>query len=358
LTWPGAADEYPIVPRVDNLATGRLAAAVWAAIALAGAIATLGPLQIPTADGSQMREIAASAGFFAGLSFIVPWERLPRYAFGALLVLMSFHIAGLAYAAGAAHTELTLIFTLVVALATAFMPVRTTIAPLCLIAIMLTVLLLIVGRADSTKLEVIRVTMLLATVVVLCGLVVVMRAMLTEDKLGVRVRSSFRYDEGLLARDQFDAAVRAELSRAARHDRSLSLVMLEVTGELVGQLEPGQQRRVVTSIAREILTRIRVEDIAAHMGGLRFAMVAPETPATGAAAVAGTTADMVRRRLIAAGYDGGSFDIAVGWADFPTIARTPEGLIAAATESLERGDRGLSGEPAFPSVAARPAAGH
>jgi GGDEF domain-containing protein len=355
---PQAADEKSLTSRADSLVTGRLAAAVWAAIALAGAIATIGPIQIPTGDVGQMREVAASAGFFAGLSFIVPWERLPRYAFGALLVLMSVHIAGLAHAAGAAHTELTLIFTLVVALAAAFLPVRATVAPLCLIAIMLTVLLLIVGRADSTKLEVIRVTMLLATVVVLCGLVVVMRAMLAEDKLGLRVRGSFRYDEGLLSEDQFAAAVQAELSRAARHDRTLSLVMVEVTGELAHQLEPAQQQRVTTSIAREILTRIRVEDSAAHLQGLRFAVMAPETPATGAAAVAGTVADMVRRRLIAAGYDGGSFDIAVGWADFPGIARTPEGLIAAATQSLERGDRGLSGESAFPSVSPRPAPGH
>jgi GGDEF domain-containing protein len=327
-------------------------------IALAGAIATIGPLEIPTSDVSQMREIAASAGFFAGLTFVIAWDRLPRLAFNAMLVLMSLHIAGLAYASGAAHSNLTIIFTLVVALAAAFMPVRATIAPLCLIAIMLTVLLLIVGRADTAKLEVLRVTLLLATLVTLCGLVVVMRAMLSEDKLGLRVRGSLRYSEGLITEDHLSAAVEAELSRAARHDRALSVVMIEVTGELTERIDEKQERRLVTSIAREVLNRIRVEDSAAHLHGLRFAVLAPETPATGAAAVAGTVADMVRRRLISAGYDGGSFDVAVGWADFPGAAQTPTDLIAAATQSLERGDRGLTGEGSFPAIAPRPAAGH
>jgi GGDEF domain-containing protein len=358
LRLPGGADERSLATAFDTHFTGRLAAAVWAAIALAGAIATIGPLEIPTADVSEMRLIAASAGFFAGVTFVVPWERLPRFAFSAMLVLMSLHIAGLAYASGAAHSDLTIIFTLVVALAAAFMPVRTTIAPLCLIAIMLTVLLLIVGRADSAKLEVLRVTLLLATLVTLCGLVVVMRALLGEDKLGLRVRGSLRYSEGLISEDQLAAAVEAEMSRAARHDRALSVVMIEVTGELTDRIDENQERRLVASIAREVLNRIRVEDSAAHLHGLRFAVMAPETPATGAAAVAGTVADMVRRRLITAGYDGGTFDVAVGWADFPGVAETPAELIAAATDSLERGDRGLAGEVAFPTVTPRPAAGH
>ena len=136
------------------------------------------------------------------------------------------------------------------------------------------------------------------------------------------MRGSFRYGAGLLTEDQLTAAVEAELSRAARHGRPLSLVMVEVTGSLAQQLEAGQEQRLVTAIARGVLGRIRVEDSAAHLGGLRFSVMTPETTAPGAAAVAGTVADMVRRRLISAGYDGGSFDVAVGWADFPGNAQT------------------------------------
>ena len=333
-----------------------MAAAVWAAIALAGAVATIGALEIPGSDVSQMRIVAASAGFFAGLSFLVPWPRLPRVAFAALLVLMSVHVAALAYASGAAHSDLTLLFTFAVALAAAFMPIRAGVAQLCVIAIMLSVLLLIVGRADSTRLEVMRVTMLLATLVVLCGLVLVLRAMLDDARLGVRMNGALRYGAGLLSSDQLTAAVEAEHSRAARHGRPLAVVMVEVTGGLVAEIDRERERRIVAAIAKTVLDRIRVEDSAAHLGGLRFAVMAPETTAPGAAAIAGTVADMVRKRLIAAGHDAGSFDVAVGWADSPGAADTPAGMIGAATESLERRERGLFGGSA-PRPSPRPAPG-
>ena len=73
---------------------GRIAAAVWAAIALAGAIATIGPLEIPGSDTTQMRDLAGLAALFAGISFVLPWSRLPRVAFSLGLVLMSAVIAG------------------------------------------------------------------------------------------------------------------------------------------------------------------------------------------------------------------------------------------------------------------------
>jgi diguanylate cyclase (GGDEF)-like protein len=338
--------------------TGRLAAAVWAATALAGAVVTIGPLEIPGSDVSQMRQIAGSAGFFAGISFVMPWERMPKFAFHLLLVLMSAHIAGLAYASGAAHSELSLIFTFVVALAACFLPVKASVAQLCLIAIMLTVLLLIVGRTDDNRLEVIRVTMLLATLVVLCGLVLVMRALLAEDELGMRLRGAHRYGAGMLTESHLMAAISAELSRAARHARPLGLVMIEVTGAVADQAEPDQVDRLATNVSRAILGRIRVEDSAAHLGGLRYAVMAPETMSTGAAAVAGTVSDTVRKRLITAGYEGGSFDVAVGWADYPHNAASPEELMAAATASLEQETgRAAFGDAAGPHTSPSPAPG-
>ena len=54
---------------------------------------------------------------------MLPWSRLPRHAFSLMLVLMSAHIAGLAHASGSADSELTILFTFVVALGASFMPV-------------------------------------------------------------------------------------------------------------------------------------------------------------------------------------------------------------------------------------------
>lgn len=341
---------------MENKLTCQTAAAAWGAIALAGAIVAIGPLQIAGTDLDLMRALAASAACCAALAFILPWGRLPRFAFGLMLVLMSAHIAGFAHAAGAAHSELTIFFTFAVALSVSFLPVRTSVAQLCMIALMLTVLLMIIGRTDSARLEVIRITMLLATLVVLCGLVLVMRALLVNERLGLRAQGTFRYGDGLLNREQLNAAVEAELSRAARHARPLSLVMFEVTGELCTQLEPARRERLVTAIARGLLGRIRTEDSAAHLGGLRFAVMAPETTAPGAAAVAGNVADMVRRRLISAGHAADGFDVAVGWADFPSAATAAE-LIAATASSLERGDRRLPGGAPAPQATVHPAAG-
>jgi GGDEF domain-containing protein len=339
--------------------TGRVAAAVWGAIALAGAIATIGPLQIPGSDVSEMRLIAASAAVFAGISFVLPWPKLPRLAFALLLVLMSAHIAGLAHASSAAHSELTIAFTLAIALGVSFLPVRAGVAQLSLISITLTVLLLIVGRSDDTRLEVIRVTLLLATLVVLCGLVLVMRALLDDPELSRRIRGSHRYGDLLLTESQLAGAISAELSRSARHARPLSLVMIEVTGNLAKASEPERIRRVVTTVSRAIMGRIRIEDSAAHLGGLRFGVMAPETPATGAPALAGTVSDTIRKRLLAAGYDAGSFDIAVGWADYPLAAASTEELLAAATASLERAEHGRSsfGEAGSPTTSPAPAPG-
>ena len=117
-----------VVANRDDM--GRIAAAVWGAIALAGAIATIGPLEIPGSDTTQMRDLAGLAALFAGISFVLPWARLPRVAFSIGLVLMSAVIAGLAHASGSADSVLTILFTFVVALGASFMPVRSSVAQL------------------------------------------------------------------------------------------------------------------------------------------------------------------------------------------------------------------------------------
>ena len=345
-------------PRTKSQITSRTAAAVWAALALVSAIFTTPLFELPGTDSTLMLWIAASAACCSGATLLVPWARLPRVAFNLTLILMSVYIAVFAHATGAADGWVLTLFTFAVALAACFMPLRAGVAELCGIAIGVTVLVLIVGQAEDTRLEMIRVSMLLATLMVLCGFVLMMRALVDEKRLAMRVRGSFRYGEGLLNEEQLSAAVAAELSRAARHGRPLSLVMFEVTGSLVDQVGMGQQQRIMTAIARGVLSRIRVEDSAAHLGGLRFAVMTPETPLPGAAAVAGIVADMVRRRLISAGYDGGSFDVAVGWADFPGAANNAGELINATRTSLERRDRSLSGDAAGPQATPHPAPGH
>ncbi|MGH2979923.1 MAG: GGDEF domain-containing protein [Solirubrobacterales bacterium] len=320
---------------------GRIAAAVWAAIALCGAIATIGPLEIPGSDTTQMREIAALAAFFAGVSFLLPWSRLPQVAFGIGLVLMSALIAGLAHASGSADSGLTILFTFVVALGASFMPVRSSVAQLAVIAVLLVALVLVVGQADAMHLAVFKVTLLLATLIVLCGLVLIMRATLDQRALGMRGHGSRRYGSVILDTPEFDAALDTELSRAGRHERPLAVVALEVVGS-VADAQGRRHRDAVAAVARTIVERIRIEDAVGHPGGLRFTLVAPETTSAGVAAMASTLAAVVRRRLVVAGFEPDQFEVAVGWAEFPHRATTREDLMLAALEALEVSKRGAA----------------
>lgn len=313
---------------------GRIAAAVWGAIALAGAIATIGPLKIPGSDTTQMRDLAGLAALFAGVSFVLPWSRLPRIAFSIGLVLMSAVIAGLAHASGSADSVLTILFTFVVALGASFMPVRSSVAQLAVIAALLVALVLVVGQSDSGHVPVFKVALLLATLIMLCGLVLLMRATLDQGALGMRGYGNQRYRAILLETIQFEAALDTELSRAGRHERPLSVVLLEVAGS-VCETEGRQRRSAFAAIARSIVERIRIEDSVGHLGGMRFALIAPETTSGGVAAMAATVAGSVRHRLVVAGFDPDAFDVVTGWAEFPHRATDREGLMTAALEALQ-----------------------
>jgi diguanylate cyclase (GGDEF)-like protein len=338
---------------------GRIAAAVWGAIALAGAIATIGPLEIPGSDTTQMRDLAGLAALFGGISFVLPWARLPHFAFSLGLVMMSAVIAGLAHASGSADSVLTILFTFVVALGASFMPVRSSVAQLAVIAGLLIALVLVVGQSEAGHVEIFKVALLLATLIMLCGLVLLMRATLDQGALGMRGSGNQRYRTILLEPPQFEAALDTELARAGRHERPLSVVLLEVVGSVPET--PGRQgRNAFAAVARAIVERIRKEDTVGHIGGMRFAVIAPETTSGGVAAMAATVAGVVRQRLLVAGFDPETFDVALGWAEFPHRASEREGLMAAALEALEASagssaatraaHGGASSEPAAGSV--------
>ena len=72
-----------------------------------------------------------------------------------------------------------------------------------------------------------------------------------------------------------------------------------------------------------------------HFGEMRFGVIAPETTSVGIAAMGTTVAELVRQRLIVAGFERDTFKVAVGWSEFPHRATTREGLISAAQEALE-----------------------
>jgi diguanylate cyclase (GGDEF)-like protein len=93
---------------------------------------------------------------------------------------------------------------------------------------------------------------------------------------------------GLANRGHFDATLRREVERSARHGHPLTLAMLDldhfkavndVHGHVVGD-------KVLKRSAAALARTSRVHDLAARIGGEEFALILPDTDATGGHALA------------------------------------------------------------------------
>jgi diguanylate cyclase (GGDEF)-like protein len=322
----------PTADAYERQAIGRVAAGIWAAIAFFGALATIKPLRFPEIDVSATRLVVLSAAVIAALTFVVPWARAPKAFVNLLLVLMAGYITALAYASGAVSNGPVALVTFGIALAVCFLPVRTSVAEVVMIAVLLSAGLVVVAQ-ENAGVDALRTSLLLSVLLVLCGLVLLLRAVIAQREAVV---GHPIFDGGLLDAGGFDKLLARELSRAARHDRPLSLLLLEVSGVHDSKSRPdANDARVVTTVASALLDRVRVEDSACHLGGLRFGVIAPETPAAGAASFAETASEVIRSGIESIGYSPASFEVAVGWADYPHHADTRDGLISAAEHNLE-----------------------
>jgi diguanylate cyclase (GGDEF)-like protein len=315
----------------ERRAIGRVAAGIWAAIAFFGAVATVKPLRFPEADLSSMRVVVVAATVIAAVTLALPWTRVPKAFLNLLLVLMAGFITALATASGAVDTGPMMLVTFGVALAVCFLPVRTGTIEVVMIAVLLGAGLVLLDK-DNAGVTALRTSLLLSVLVVLCGLVLVLRAVIAQREAEVGRRL---FEEDVLEERGFRRTLERELSRANRHERPVSLVLLDVPGLLdPAALSPADDR-LVTDVGHAILERLRLEDSAGHLGVLRFGLIAPETAAEGAAGVAETVTEVVRDVIRSHGHDMSRADVAVGWAEFPHHAKSAEELLSAASENLE-----------------------
>src|SRR4051794_5907947 len=326
--------EIPVSPRDERHTMGRIGAAIAAAIALFGAIASIGPLSSSGVDVGAMQTIVASAAVIAGLILLVPWQRLPRWAFNFPLLLMTLSIGALAEAADSAGSSMLILLAFVVVLAAYYLPRKWAAVQLAFVAIVLGTRILSLGDSGSRQAEALRVTLLMAALAALFALVLVMRNAISKREALIKTQDVFDYQTGLLTRGELDRVLSGELSRAQRHARPLSLVMIELSGPVFEGSGPAHVARILTLVARSVLGRIRVEDSAARLDGLRFAIVAPETSETGASAFSEMVSEVVRRRLVTLGYDNDSFSIAYAWAEYPHHGQTANELLGVAAENL------------------------
>ena len=136
----------------------------------------------------------------------------------------------------------------------------------------------------------------------------------------------------------FQESLRAEIKRAERYSRSLSVLMLDIDdfkalndthGHLVGDA-------VLQSLAHALVDCTRTEvDQVARYGGEEFGIILPETNAADALVVAERMRRSVEEQIFA-GKDGEQIrmTISAGVAQYPVHSAEPEGLIMAADLAL------------------------
>lgn len=123
----------------------------------------------------------------------------------------------------------------------------------------------------------------------------------------------------------------AELSRAARHELPLSLVLIEVSTEKA-KLPDDDVSRLAEDVAVTIRDRLRGEDHAARLGALRFAVLAVET--ADSETIAADLAEHVRHALNRSPKNGIALTVSVGAIDCQFDELSRQELMREAEHSL------------------------
>jgi GGDEF domain-containing protein len=321
---------------------GRVAAAIWAAVGMVGFLATVGPLRTAGAHVSEMRGMAAAAALIGGVMLITPRVASSKHLQYFASFVMTILIGGLADAAGPVRGDLTMLFIFAVAFSAYFFPWQVSLGHLGLIAVLLASRLFLVDETDVTRVEAIRMAILLPAFVSVWGLVSLLRKSLHDRDERLRAQEIYDHETGILSEHGLRRTLEAEASRAVRHARPLALVHLRVDGPVTSHGDIESTTRLATAVARAIIGRIRAEDHAARLERFKFAVLAGETGDTGARALAGSLEEQVRRRLLSLGYESPSFSIRVGWAELRHEEEAKEKLFREADRVLD--GRGLMGD--------------
>jgi diguanylate cyclase (GGDEF)-like protein len=124
-----------------------------------------------------------------------------------------------------------------------------------------------------------------------------------------------------------------ELGRAQRHNRTLSLLMIDLDflKEVNDRFGHPSGDTVIRSVAETIRSSCREIDFASRYGGEEFTVILPETPLPGAVQVA----ERIREKIAALQFPGiGSVTASIGVSNYPLNALSKEDLIRIADQAL------------------------
>jgi diguanylate cyclase (GGDEF)-like protein len=163
-----------------------------------------------------------------------------------------------------------------------------------------------------------------------------------NGRLFLNVRDQAHTDAltGLRNSRAFQETMRIELQRAARHRRPLGLILLDVDGFKALNDQRGHPAgdAALAALGEIVRRTMRKEDIPARYGGDEFAIVLPETPPAGGAAVAERLIRAVRAHRFS--HDGRRLPVSISagmafWRPGMSAAR----LLRAADAALYRAKR-------------------
>jgi diguanylate cyclase (GGDEF)-like protein len=169
----------------------------------------------------------------------------------------------------------------------------------------------------------------LAAIAVLFGLL-----SLYEARRSRRAREDALVDTltGLANREGFEQRVDSEWKRAARYERDLGLLMLDLDGfkEINDTQGHIAGDRILREAAAAISGRIRETDFAARFGGDEFVVLCPETADRGLMALSDDLEETLRRNRIEA---------SVGFTQREPSDSSPQDLVARADAAMYRQKR-------------------